>query len=119
MAADWQHCLTEGSKLLTVGVIGFVLGQLKDLRKWSADRAEKRRRNALNLQLRGRAKEQETLHRHNLDRVKRMNGFNTKDRTAAIQRAADNALEASKAYREAGDTIEAMKWEQVSRNTIP
>jgi hypothetical protein len=69
--------------------------------------------------LRQRAKNQEALHKHLLDKARSMGGANTKNRTHFMNTAADAARAAAEAYREAGDIVHALEWEQKARNTIP
>jgi hypothetical protein len=66
-----------------------------------------------------RAKEQEGLHQHFLEKGRSLGGANTKNRTMWIQKAADAATAAAHAYREAGEVDQALRWEQTARNTIP
>jgi hypothetical protein len=118
VVGNWQHwkdVLSEGWKIATGTGLGFVLGKVADLRKWRQERQAAMKRAAMVEKLLRRAGEQATLHKAHWDQARSLGGANTKNRQGYIRMAAD----AAEAYREAGDTVRALEWEQRARNTVP
>lgn len=109
-----RHTLVQEFAARARGPKGAAIGPAEDADGGSG-RDTAQAADVINVELLRFAKEQETLYKH-LWQQGRTIGVNVRNRSYYIQRAADHAEAAAKAYREAGDVLSAIKWEQIAKS---